>query len=486
MIIDLQLSPGAVAPKIYDVCICGSGPAGITLARILANSGKQVAIIEGGGLEYSEQSQQLYQAKSIGENDLNAAQTARLRYLGGTSNHWSGMCSYFDEFDFSNKMHPHLPSWPINRQEVFKYFNDAKHILDLPEDAFLNQASWAGKNFKHFMYALSAPTRFNSKYKDEIQSSERIDLFINANLTKVQLKDNLSTVDYLEVQNFKHKKTQFKATQFVLAMGALENARTLLANNTQIKTGIGNQSDLVGRCFMEHINVQFGRFVVEDVKFWSNGGLNIQPSEQLIKQHQIGNGVISFDPSASPVSYGRTKALKQALRGLICKSNTVTRLSRKLVDFNCEGDGVISSLIEQSPNLNSRVTLDKEKDTFGIPKLVLDWQLNELDRHTIKTIGLEAAKELAKLGLARVQLADFVLDTSLPMKDFTPHAHHMGTTRMAATSKHGVVDSNLKVFGTDNLYMAGASVFPTGGGCNPTFTLTMLATRLGNHLAKTH
>lgn len=59
----------------------------------------------------------------------------------------------------------------------------------------------------------------------------------------------------------------------------------------------------------------------------------------------------------------------------------------------------------------------------------------------------------------------------------------MGTTRMSANPKHGVVNESLQVHGINNLFVAGSSVFPTGGGCNPTFTLTMIALRLGEHIA---
>jgi choline dehydrogenase-like flavoprotein len=63
--------------------------------------------------------------------------------------------------------------------------------------------------------------------------------------------------------------------------------------------------------------------------------------------------------------------------------------------------------------------------------------------------------------------------------------HHMGTTRMAARSGDGVVDTDCLVFGTDNLYVAGSSVFPTGSCANPTFTIVALAHRLALHLAAT-
>jgi len=60
----------------------------------------------------------------------------------------------------------------------------------------------------------------------------------------------------------------------------------------------------------------------------------------------------------------------------------------------------------------------------------------------------------------------------------------MGTTRAHFSPKHGVVDANLKVHGVANLYIAGSSVFPTGGASNPTFTLVALTLRLAQHLAR--
>ena len=62
------------------------------------------------------------------------------------------------------------------------------------------------------------------------------------------------------------------------------------------------------------------------------------------------------------------------------------------------------------------------------------------------------------------------------------HYHHMGTTRMASEPSQGVVNAECQVFGTDNLYVAGSSVFPTGGCANPTLTLVALTLRLADHL----
>jgi len=482
MLFDLDLLSKNTKFKQYDVCICGAGPAGITVARTLAANGKRVALLEGGSLTYTEDSQRLYEGKSVGVNYWDALKTCRLRFFGGTSNHWTGLCSFFDESDFENRSQA-LPGWPISRSDVHKYFDRAKEILDLPKNAFQDTVAWSGSDFKTFSNAQSPPTRFNGKYLEELKKSENIDLYINANLTNVHLDAGHTIVDYLEVTNNKNIVFSVTAKQFTLALGTVENARMLLACNKQIKAGIGNQGDMVGRCFMEHLNITYGRFVVDNATYWKNGRVLLQPSPAIIKKLKIGNGVIAFDSNAKTKSYGRLRALKQYLRNLVCSSDTATELARKIQDFPCDGDGFITSMIEQSPNPDSRITLDKVTDRFGIPKVILTWNINKLDMHTIRTIGLTAAKEMAKLGAARVLLPDYILDENVSIKEVGSHCHQMGTTRMSSDPKYGVVDGNSKVHGISNLFMAGSSVFSTGGGCNPTFTVTMLSLRLGEHLS---
>ena len=152
-----------------------------------------------------------------------------------------------------------------------------------------------------------------------------------------------------------------------------------------------------------------------------------------------------------------------------------------IANFSCPGDGVISTMIEQFPNVQSHLSLLDEKDALGMGKVNVNWALSEHDRHTIKCIGSELAKQFADTGLGFVKLNDFVYDTSLALK-LQPHAHHMGTTRMAASPEFGVVDSDCKVFGTHNLYVAGSSIFATSGASNPTMPLLQFAVRLAEHL----
>src|SRR5262249_43125196 len=152
---------------------------------------------------------------------------------------------------------------------------------------------------------------------------------------------------------------------------------------------------------------------------------------QLIRQADIGSGILHFQRNGNPESYGRLRYLRQLLREAGCISPRVTEIARRLVYFDCTGDGVITSLIEQTPDPNSRIILTDDVDAFGLRRLQLDWRLNERDRRSIRVIAIEAAKEMARLDKARVQLAPYMLDPNLDM-DVGPHAHHMGTTRMSA------------------------------------------------------
>lgn len=484
MLVDLNNEKARAAR--YDVCVYGSGPAGMTVARALAAKGKLVALLEGGGLDYSEESQSIYDGKSVGNiQDWNALRTCRLRFFGGTSNHWTGRCGIFDPVDFESRDYHGLPGWPIGRDEILGFLPKALEIVDIPANAFpAAQQAIASNRFHVSGYALSTPpTRFGEKYLNEIRSSSRIHAYINANLVNIGLRETGGALAGTEVRNFKGGIFNFAADQHVLALGAIENARILLNADKQLKDGIGNHSGMVGRCFMEHFNVAYGRFVTESQQAMGRS-MVLNPTADLMRAHGIGNGVLAFDTNSEAVMYGRLKVLKKEVRDAICRSESVTAISRKFRDFDCPGDGVISSMIEQSPNLDSRVTLDSEHDPFGLRRAKLNWVMSDADRKTIRVLGIEAAKEMARMKFARIQLKDFILDEHMEIADTGNHAHQMGTTRMSSDPRFGVVDANCRVHGVSNLYIAGSSVFPTGGGINPTLTIVMLALRLGEHIGR--
>ena len=272
MIADLQdMAADPFADETFDVCICGAGVAGITLALHLSRT-LRVALLEGGGLDYSEDSQSLYEGQSIGQEYFDLTAT-RLRYFGGTSNHWAGWCVPLDTHDFERKPYAHLSGWPISRADLDPYLEAAASILDLdagfaegasdsPDD--IGNAIRPEHGLRRVGYRWSPPTRFAEKYGAEIRASRNIFCFLNANLVDLTLDDGLTRLQKAEIRDQSGRAFSVRARLFVLAAGGLETPRILLNCNRQIEKGIGNGRDLVGRYFAEHPNKIVGEFILED------------------------------------------------------------------------------------------------------------------------------------------------------------------------------------------------------------------------------
>ena len=464
--------------KHYDICILGTGPAGITLARKLSLNGRSVALFEAGGLDYSEESQEFYDCESVGHDGW--PKFTRLRYFGGTSNHWSGRCRPFESSDFSDRKINGLPGWPIRYGYIEPYLTEAMGILDLniadgfqPINDDLLEASFHADAF-----SKSPPTRFKQKYLPEIEASENIDCFYNATAVDLILDQPHQTVTQVKVRNYKNHQTVVSATKFIICLGGIETPRFLLNCKNQIATGVGNSSDMVGRCFMEHLNVPMGAFLYRDHEM--DDSLQFAADDELVTALGIGKSNIAMGIVKKIRSYGRTHAIKSFFKNLACELEIVEKV-QFISDFKCPGMGSIGTLIEQAPNLDSRVSLAHDVDQFGLNKARFDWQISAFDKHTIRQTAVTMAKEFAKSRLGSIRLADFILDETMDI-EFGNHSHHMGTTRMSDNPKYGVVDSDSKVHDLDNLYIAGSSIFSTGGACNPTMPIVQLTLRLADHL----
>jgi len=464
--------------KAYDVCIIGAGPAGITLALRLAEAGWRVVLLEGGGHEYSPRSQAFYRCTSTGL-ELYAEET-RLRYLGGTSNHWAGRCRPFTVSDFANAPPVDLPGWPIPYGEIERYLPAAMDIVDLPQGAEFRtvNAGLGGDEFDADRFLLSPPTRFAQKYAKALDETAGLDVFINCNCVDLDFDEASGQLKAAVVSDYARNRQRVVASTFILATGAIENARQLLNSTTLVGAGVIKKDGLTGCCLMEHLNVDMGTFILKD-------GQGTEPrqyytTDTFVSEYRAGKGNVSTTVLTDVQTYGRTAEVKHFLESLACEMGLASKIDF-VAKFSCPGDGVISTMIEQFPNAHSRISLLDEKDELGVSKVNVNWALSATDRHTIKCIGSELAKQFAEMGLGFVKLNDYVYDTDLALK-VQPHAHHMGTTRMAASPEFGVVDTDCKVFGTDNLYVAGSSIFATGGASNPTMPLLQFALRLADHL----
>lgn len=247
----------------------GSGPAGITIAHELRTLKKKIIVLEAGGLEHTDQSQEFYKGES--PHRTYDPKGSRLRYFGGTSNHWAGWCASLQPFDFYSRPWVAESGWPIQASALKGFYQEASNYLDIFDEDYDQLRSelhpiseddrfYANKFGLDFRYwQVSRPTRFKRKFAELFKQD--IDLFYNASVTKIELGSSLKAVDFVTVKSLQNQIIRVKAQIFVLACGGIENARVLLNLRSQIESGIGNQSDSVGRYFMEHPHLNLGFLV---------------------------------------------------------------------------------------------------------------------------------------------------------------------------------------------------------------------------------
>ncbi len=250
--------------RVFDVCIVGSGPAGMTIARRLAAAGASVGLFEGGGLDPTPESQDLYKGFTTGEPyyDLDSI---RLRYFGGSSGHWGGRARALDAEDFAPLAQNAFSGWPIRRSDLDPYLEETASILDLTPADIAPLDIFAGEPtaFRPIVVRFSPPTRFGEKYRAELEASKDIEVFLNANLVDIRVADGARQVSEAVFRSFTRPEPFLvKARFFALCLGGLENPRALLNARTQLPRGIGNENDNVGRFFMEHLHVPVGSFVL--------------------------------------------------------------------------------------------------------------------------------------------------------------------------------------------------------------------------------
>lgn len=170
----------------------------------------------------------------------------------------------------------------------------------------------------------------------------------------------------------------------------------------------------------------------------------------------------------------RQRLLEQYYSEGHCGWSRLTGLEHRFGEFG------VRSLVEQSPDRSNRMMLDERTDDYGQRKIKVLWRWNELDLRSIRQAQQIFCEELAAAGIGTFIPVEETVD-SQPRRFNSSH-HFLGTTRMHDNPRNGVVDADCRVHDVPNLFIAGSSIFPTGGFANPTLTIVALALRLAIHL----
>jgi choline dehydrogenase-like flavoprotein len=523
---DLSRSAG-VSPIEADLCLIGAGAAGITIAREFAGSGIRVCLVESGGLEAEDETQRLYEGDNVGQLHC-GMDVGRLRFFGGTTNHWGGRCTPLDEQDFVRRTWLPGSGWPISRAAIEPYYRRARELCglgsDRPMQALLSElrvdlpelrSDWL--NPRIWQYTPNNWS-FGTVYREELRRAENILVLLHANLTRIIANARRNSVDCARVTALNGASCAIRAKCYVLCCGAIENARLLLSTAEDTYHALGNGSDLVGRFYMDHLRAKMAIVAtseafpaIEDTFnfFFGRDGTQYQIGMVLAaaaqQEQELLNCSATLEYEGDPTS-GITagQAIWRALQQGAWPDSVGEKVWRVVRDIDLVASDVRRRVVagrhpllplkaatvilemEQAPNPESRVTLSSDRDVLGMRKVRVNWQLTDLERRSARKFAMFVATELTRLQLGRCRVASWVAE---PSADWASHIsemyHQTGTTRMSASPQEGVVDASCKVHGVENLYVAGSSVFPTGGHANPTFTIVALALRLSDHLKAT-
>ena len=506
------------SPIDTDLCLIGSGPAGWTIAEELRGSGLRILIVESGGRDLDPDAEALNEIEDVGTRLFNG----RSRVLGGTSRVWNGRCIPFDDIDYEKRSWVARSGWPFGAEAMAPYVERASQHLGagpyyegderrpVPEGprprpnvdpALLRSTWWEEPGFTDFGRVLTA------------RPSPNLWVLVRATVTHLNTDPSGQQIESVEVADADGRRLTVRARAVVLCAGGVENARIMLFSNRLNPDGVGNANDVVGRYLMDHprdfeliarvetgeaawFRDLFGPYRLDSPRgrhdFYH--GFALSPKQQRTEgllnaaawpfEHYTDDD--PFNAISRLAKGPRDHALRDLgiaasqpgflLRGLHSRLVTRQRIRRK-----AERIGFLVSS-EQVPDPDSRVELSQRRDRLGLPIAKIGWRVAELEARSQAVLARAIATEFARLGLPSVRLADWVRDGRFENANFVDGCHPSGTTRMADNPRNGVVDADCQVHGVDRLYVAGSSVFPTGGHANPTLMIVALAVRLAQHL----
>jgi len=450
----------------FPVAIFGSGPAGIATALELEKKNIKCLLIEAGGENYSETSQEFYKGKIIGDQ-ITDLSISRLRQFGGTSGHWGGMSKPMEEYNFE--------LWPLNANELNPYLKRTCEILNINHQF---RKSSLNEFFNQIEFQYSK-VRFADKFKNHINNSKNILLVLNTQLSHFVGHNN--NTDYAVcISSNVTKKVRTK--YFILACGGIENSRLLLW--TRLKNHAFIDNDLpIGKYWMNHPWIIGGKGIISEKKIKEkmknnfleyDNIIHFAAKKELVNKKKILSAAIYMQSSED------VKIYKEIIKDILCVAPEYgKKIARKVFkkDLKC---GNIFMHLEENPTENNKIVLDIEKDKFEIPLAKLFYKKSEYSLKTAKLFLEEFANLCRKDDLGRIAIKDSIYN--LEGYEHLGANHHLGGTKMGIDKFDSVVNKDLKVHNINNLYISGSSNFVTGGYTNPTFTIIQFALRLAEKI----
>lgn len=523
-----------------DVCVVGAGPVGLAAAAGLCAQGLTVLLLEGGDRR-GVRSLKTPDDVIIGHHHAPLV-LATASGFGGTSRSWGGRCLPLDPFDLEARDRDHAP-WPLAYEEVAAQFDAAADFLGCGPARFEDPDPGAPSGVEGLR--TTSLERWCDEPHTAVRVrranlSDRLLLSPASTVTHANLDASGRRIASLNVGGG-DRSAVVTAPIFVLAAGGVETARLLLATQARHRQLFGGPNGPLGRYYMGHLSGSIADVVFASPATSRLFGYRAEPDSMVRRRLTFtsellcdealpnvgfypdnprladaahGRGILSalylllstpgigrrllpeailkmqLREASSPAAHLKNLALDAPNAAVVLGQLAWQKLGRgrrkpSLFLPSSEGRHPLHYHAEQRPNRDSRITLLDPPGPDGLARLRIDLRFEPSD-----AAGVERAHEVLDARLQRSGMGRLAYRGSVSARrqDILDQAHdgyhQIGVARMGADPADAVVDRDCRAFGVENLYLAGAAVFRTGGQANPTFFATALALRLADHIVQ--
>ena len=497
------------------VCIIGSGAGGGTLGNELAQKGIKVVILEAGGRyeisdfvndEWASFSQLAWSDMRTTSGKWRVAQDFPnlpawiVKAVGGTTTHWAGASLRFDEHEYRARTvygqiaGANLLDWPITLAEMEPWYAKAEdkmgttgtngiprlpgnnnykvlaagakklgykevHTGNMSINSQPRHGRGACQQIGFCFQGCKSGAKWSTLYTEIPTGEATGNLEVRANSMVVNIEHDVSGkvtgVVYVDADG---KQQRQKARVVAVAGNSLESPRLLLNSvSSKYPNGLANSSGQVGRNYMRHMTGSVYGVFEKPVHMYRGAtmaGIVRDEAPNNPKRGFVGGyeletlslGLPFMAAFLHPGAWGRnfTSALDSY--------------------ENMAGMWIVG---EDMPQETNRVTLDpKAKDKNGMPVASVHFDDHPNDIAMRAHAYRQGSAIYESVGAVR----------TLPTPPY-PSTHNLGTNRMSANPRDGVVNKWGQTHDIKNLFVSDGSQFTTSAACNPTLTIVALAIR---------
>jgi len=494
-----------------DIVILGGGISGIFLAYLLKDTKKNIVIVDHGSMP--DLRENISRENDIIQTGIHHdGISIKNKTVGGWSNLWGGLLTELSKIDLEKNY------WGLNYEELKNLYKEIYHIFSIEtcKDPIKQQLKKNNEidelNIDHleryFVYYLKELNFFYG-FDNFLKTNNNIKVFYNANINNVILQNN--KISRVEISNINEKKIAFCSKYFILSMGVKGNNQFLLSLKSKIINNPLINNDYIGRYFHDHIGLDIGNVEITDIKrfrlLFENGfykKIKYQPkikniaieysdlaiSGQFEDHSNFNDDIISFKHSMYNILKCKNFATSKSLLKFFFSKKLLLFFDYLLHFFlkkrvkNFFGNNIKFRIqSEQSVSYDSNISLDKIDQTGNsfLKKIKLNWIVKSNDFVKIRSFTEDVNNFLLKNKIGKI-INYAEADNNFFYKNLQSTYHLSGGTIISKDNQTGVCDKDYKVWGFDNLYVTGSSLFPNNGSANTTLTILALVLKLSKNL----